>query len=142
MKKIIVLMVMACTALIFSTSAISSVQSLRGGSELDASANKVMKHKIEVVQGGIKRNFKKQPPLVPHAVEKYKISLHNNGCLKCHSEKSFKKEKAPKVGDSHYVDRDGKVLKTISSRRYFCNQCHVTQVKADELVENVYQGGN
>ena len=91
MKKIIVLMVMACTALIFSTSAISSVQSLRCGSELDASANKVMKHKIEVVQGGIKRNFKKQPPLVPHAVEKYKISLHNNGCLKCHSEKSFKK---------------------------------------------------
>ncbi len=138
MKKIIVLMTMAIVAMAFSISAIASVESLRGSSALNTDANKAMKHKVEVTQGGVKRNFKKQPPVVPHATEKYKVTLKNNGCLKCHSEKAYKKEKAPKIGDSHYVGRDGKVLKTMSSRRYFCSQCHVTQVKADELVENTY----
>ncbi|MFK5894099.1 MAG: nitrate reductase cytochrome c-type subunit [Pseudomonadota bacterium] len=138
MKKIIVLTIMAIVAMAFSISAIASVESLRGTAALDADANKAMKHKVEVTQGGVKRNFKKQPPVVPHATEKYSISLNNNGCLKCHSEKAYKKEKAPKIGDSHYVDRNGKVLKTMSNRRYFCNQCHVPQYKAPALVENTY----
>jgi nitrate reductase (cytochrome), electron transfer subunit len=138
MKKSMILMVTAMVAMAFSISAIASVESLRGGVALDADANKAMKHKIEVTQGGVKRNFKKQPPVVPHATEKYEVTLRNNGCLKCHSEKAYEKEKAPKIGDSHYVGRDGKVLKTMSSRRYFCSQCHVTQVKAPALVENTY----
>jgi len=138
MKKSMILMVTAIVAMAFSITAMANVQSLRGGTALDADANKAMKHKIEVTQGGVKRSFKKQPPVVPHATEKYKINLKNNGCLKCHSEKAYKKEKAPKIGDSHYVTRDGKVLKTMSSRRYFCSQCHVTQVKAPALVENTH----
>ncbi|MFK5984761.1 MAG: nitrate reductase cytochrome c-type subunit [Pseudomonadota bacterium] len=141
MKRSMILMVTAFMAMAFSISAIANVESLRGNSALDADANKVMKHRVEVTQGGVKRNFKKQPPVIPHKTEKYRISLRNNGCLKCHSEKAYKKEKAPRIGDSHYIDRDGKVLKTMSSRRYFCTQCHVTQVKADELVENTYESG-
>jgi len=135
-----VLIVLTLTALAFSSAAISSVESLRGKADIDAKAVKAQKHKIETVQGGIQRNFKKQPPLIPHKTEKYKVSLKSNGCLKCHSEKAYKKEKAPKVGDSHYVTRDGKTLKTISSRRYFCEQCHVTQVQSNELVDNTYEG--
>ncbi len=138
MNKIMVLMVTAMVAMTFSVGAIANVESLRGSSELKANANKVVKHKVEVTQGGVKRNYEKQPPVIPHATEKYRISIKNNGCMKCHSEKAYKKEKSPKVGDSHYIDRDGKVLKHLSSRRYFCTQCHVTQVKADELVENTY----
>ena len=140
MKKSMILMVMTIVAMAFSISAMASVESLRGSAAIDVDANKVMKHKIEETQGGVKRNFEKQPPVVPHKTEKYSITIRNNGCLKCHSEKSYKKEKAPKIGDSHYIDRDGKVLKTMSSRRYFCSQCHVTQVKADALVENTYSG--
>jgi cytochrome c-type protein NapB len=80
------------------------------------------------------------PPMVPHAVDKYEVNLKYNGCLKCHSEKTYEREKAPKIGDSHYVSRDGKVLETLSSRRYFCNQCHAPQVDAKPLVENKFVG--
>ena len=60
--------------------------------------------------------------------------------MNCHSEKTFEQKKAPRVGDSHYLSRDGKVLETLSSRRYFCNQCHATQLNAEPLVENIFQG--
>ena len=78
--------------------------------------------------------------MVPHAVDTYTIDLKNNGCLKCHSDTTYEKEKAPKIGDSHYVTRDGKVQKTISSRRYFCNQCHVAQEDVQPLVKNQFAG--
>ncbi|MCP3851818.1 MAG: nitrate reductase cytochrome c-type subunit [Gammaproteobacteria bacterium] len=137
--KSLTIFLLAMTTVIFSATAMA-VQSLRGDSALDADANKVQKHKVETVQGGISRNFKLQPPMVPHEVSKYRITLKGNGCMKCHSEKAYKKEKAPKVGDSHYVTRDGETLKTISSRRYFCSQCHAPQVKSNPLVENTYEG--
>lgn len=140
MKKIMVIILLALTATLFTSMAIADVQSLRGDTALDAPANKAEKHKLQVQSGGYERNFEQQPPLVPHKVDTYSVTLKNNGCLKCHSEKAFEKEKAPKVGDSHYVTRDGKTLDTISSRRYFCLQCHVPQVSDSPLVENNYQG--
>lgn len=138
-KKVITIMLLAMTAIMFSSAAMS-VESLRGDSNLDSKANKAGKHKVNTKEGGYDRSFKLQPPMVPHTVDKYKISMKNNGCMKCHSEKAYKKEKAPKVGDSHYINRDGETLKQVSSRRYFCNQCHAPQVKSEPLVENVYQG--
>ena len=137
--KVISIFLVAITAVVFSSSAMS-VQSLRGDSALDNDSNKIVKHKVDTVEGGIKRNFKLQPPMIPHTTDKYKISIKNNGCMKCHSDKAYKKEKAPKVGDSHYVTRDGKTLDHVSSRRYFCTQCHATQTKDAPLVENVYEG--
>ncbi|MCU7835313.1 MAG: nitrate reductase cytochrome c-type subunit [gamma proteobacterium symbiont of Taylorina sp.] len=138
-RKVMSIFLVAITAVMFSSAAMS-VQSLRGDSALDNKANKIVKHKVNTVEGGIKRNFKLQPPLIPHTTDKYQISLKNNGCMKCHSEKAYKKEKAPKVGDSHYIDRDGKTLEHVSSRRYFCTQCHATQIKDNPLVENTYEG--
>ena len=138
-KKVISIFLLTITAMIFSSVALS-VESLRGDSALDADANKPAKHKVATVSGGIKRNYKLQPPMIPHKIDKYTISLKNNGCMKCHSEKAYKKEKAPKVGDSHYIDRDGKTLKHVSSRRYFCNQCHAPQTGDNPLVENTYEG--
>lgn len=137
-RKIITLMLLALTAVMFSLPAMS-VESLRGDKPLESQSVKVGKYKVKSEEGGYERNFKKQPPLIPHKVEKYRITLKNNGCLKCHSEKAYKKENAPKVGDSHYITRDGKTLKHISKRRYFCNQCHVPQVNSDPLVENTYE---
>ena len=138
-KRMLSLLLLAMTAIMFSLPAMS-LESLRGDTALDAAANKAGKHKINTQEGGYERSFKKQPPLIPHTIEKYKVSLKNNGCMKCHSEKAYKKEKAPKVGDSHYITRDGKTLDTISSRRYFCSQCHVPQVKSEPLVENTHEG--
>jgi len=114
------------------------VTSLRGNNELQSMADKPDQHRQMVVEGGIKRNYQKQPPLIPHNIEKYTISLRNNGCLSCHGNKAFEKEHSTKVSDTHFIDRDGKKLDTISMRRYFCTQCHVTQVQTKELVPNNY----
>ena len=62
------------TTVMFSSAALS-VQSLRGDHALDAKANKVQKHKINTEEGGYERSFKLQPPLVPHKVDKYRITL-------------------------------------------------------------------
>jgi len=138
-KRAISLLLLAMTAVMFSLPAMS-LESLRGDHALDADANKAGKHKVNSEEGGYERSFELQPPLIPHTVDKYKITLKNNGCMKCHSEKAYKKENTKRVGDSHYLDRDGNTLKTLSSRRYFCTQCHVPQVKSDPLVENTYEG--
>jgi cytochrome c-type protein NapB len=37
------------------------------------------------------------------------------------------------------MDRDGNFLAEISPRRYFCNQCHVTQANAEPLVDNDFE---
>jgi len=107
---------------------------------LDAGSPPTERRKVEVIQGGIERSYKEQPPMIPHAVEKYEISLSLNGCLKCHSEETYQTEKAPKLGDSHYLDRDGKKLEKLSMRRYFCTQCHVVQFEGAPLVDNSFQG--
>jgi cytochrome c-type protein NapB len=107
---------------------------------LDAGSASVERRQVEVVQGGIARSYKEQPPMIPHAIDKYEISLRLNGCLKCHSEETYQVEKAPKLGDSHYLDRDGKKLDKLSMRRYFCTQCHAPQLEGAPLVDNAFQG--
>jgi nitrate reductase (cytochrome), electron transfer subunit len=139
MKKIATVTGAALSALLLSTAALSDVQSLRG-EKLDAMAKQSEKHEVMNVKGGIERSYKQQPPMIPHEVAKYEINLKVNGCLSCHSEKTYQEKKAPKVGDSHYMTRDGKVLPTLSSRRYFCTQCHAPQENADPLVQNNFHG--
>jgi nitrate reductase (cytochrome), electron transfer subunit len=112
----------------------------RRGIPLDAESAPPERYKVEVVQGGIERSYKEQPPMIPHAIDKYDISLRLNGCLKCHSEETYEAEKAPKLGDSHYLDRDGNRLPKISMRRYFCTQCHAVQFNPQPLVENSFKG--
>jgi len=107
---------------------------------LDAGSPPTERRKVEVIQGGIERSYKEQPPMIPHAIEKYEISLRLNGCLKCHSEETYQTEKAPKLGDSHYLDRDGNRLEKVSSRRYFCTQCHAVQFEGAPLVDNSFAG--
>ena len=87
------------------------------------------------------RTYRDQPPVIPHAVENFdEINLEENQCLTCHSADNYKKKKAPKIGDSHFRDREGKVLQTSSALRHNCTQCHVAQVDAPPLVENDFKG--
>ena len=90
-------------------------------------------------QALIERNFADQPPLIPHAIDGFQITRENNTCLTCHSAAMAKATGAPVPKRSHFLDRDGKELNEISSRRYFCNQCHVRQTLANPLVENTYR---
>jgi cytochrome c-type protein NapB len=107
---------------------------------LDGASAVPERRQVEVVQGGIARSYKEQPPMIPHAIDKYEISLRLNGCLKCHSEETYQAEKAPKLGDSHFLDRDGKRLDKLSTRRYFCTTCHAVQFEGAPLVDNSFQG--
>ncbi len=87
------------------------------------------------------RTFKEQPPLIPHAVENFdEITLEENQCLTCHSATNYQKKKAPKIGDSHFRDREGKVLPDVAAARHNCVQCHVPQVDAPPLVDNDFKG--
>lgn len=90
-------------------------------------------------QERIARTFEEQPPLVPHKVDGMKLDFKTNKCLECHDRPFYKEEGAPKIGDSHYKDRNGKPLDKISMARYNCNQCHVPQVNAPPLVANVFK---
>ncbi len=117
----------------------AGVESLRGANPLDAPAKIFSAKKQQKVEGGFERSWKQQPPPIPHEIDKDRISLRENTCLKCHSKENHEKEKAPEVGESHYVDRTGKKLTNISQRRWFCNQCHVPQVDAAPLVGSTFQ---
>ncbi len=87
------------------------------------------------------RTFQGQPPVIPHAVTNFdEITLEENQCLTCHGADVYKKKNAPKVGDSHFMDRDGNKLAGISSLRHNCVQCHVPQVDAPPLVESTFKG--
>jgi len=90
-------------------------------------------------QEKIARSFEQQPPLIPHKIEGYRIDLKKNRCLECHDRPFYKEENAPKIGDSHYKDRDGKELTHISMARYNCNECHAPQTDAQPLVTNTFQ---
>ncbi len=116
------------------------VASLRGAHDLVATSLKPIKAKVISREGGFERSYKQQPPMIPHKIDKYRITIKNNGCMKCHDEKHYKKERAPLVSESHFIARDGTKLDHISSRRYFCTQCHAPQKNAQPLVKNEFEG--
>ncbi len=118
--------------------AAEAVQSLRGDLSLQADNPTVEIKQQRTAAGGFDRGWQQQPPLIPHNVDNDRISVRENTCLRCHSEKNFEAQKAPKVGDSHFLNRDGERLETISTRRWFCTQCHVPQADAAPLVENTF----
>ena len=80
-----------------------------------------------------------QPPLIPHSIRNYEVSLNANKCLACHSWKNAKDAGATKISVTHYVNREDAVLADMSPRRYFCLQCHVPQTDGKPLVENEFK---
>ena len=85
------------------------------------------------------RNFAQQPPIIPHRVDGYQIDKNFNKCLDCHARAKTAFSNAIPVSSTHYIDREGKVLDHISTRRYFCMQCHVAQETVKPLVGNSFR---
>jgi nitrate reductase (cytochrome), electron transfer subunit len=141
-SKTLVIVTASIAAAAFGTfvMAAPAVESLRGDQALESQSPAPPKHRVEAVPGGIPRSYEGQPPMIPHDIDKYHISLRQNGCLKCHSEAAYQQEHAKRIPDSHYVDRDGNKLSHLSMRRYFCTQCHAPQETGAPLVENTFQG--
>lgn len=85
------------------------------------------------------RDYVQQPPLVPHKVDGYEVTLNFNKCMDCHAWSRYRETGATKVSLTHFKDRDGGKLSNISPRRYFCLQCHVPQTDAKPLVDNTFR---
>ena len=88
----------------------------------------------------LKRNFSQQPPVIPHRVDGYQVDKNFNKCLDCHARERTTFSNAIPVSPTHYIDRSGKTLDRISTRRYFCKQCHVAQEPVAPLVGNSFRG--
>jgi nitrate reductase (cytochrome), electron transfer subunit len=73
------------------------------------------------------RSYPEQPPLIPHSIESYEVSIRANKCLSCHARARVGESQAPMVSITHYSDRNGQLLASVSPRRYFCTECHVPQ---------------
>ena len=84
------------------------------------------------------RNYPEQPPTIPHHIRGYQIDLNANKCLSCHSRRATADSNAPMVSITHFMNRDGQILGSVSPRRFFCTQCHVTQQVIRPLVGNAF----
>lgn len=84
------------------------------------------------------RNYPEQPPLIPHKIDGYQIDRNANKCLTCHSRTAIGDSQAPMISVTHFMDREGQVLASVSGRRYFCNQCHVIQQQRRAAVGNTF----
>ena len=82
------------------------------------------------------RNYPEQPPLIPHAIEGYEVSINGNKCLSCHARARTSESQAPMISVTHFADRDGQFLASVSPRRYFCTECHVPQHNVKAPIEN------
>ena len=85
------------------------------------------------------RNYEWQPPIIPHRVDGYQIDQNFNKCLDCHARGKTEFSQAIPVSATHYIDRSGTVLDHVSTRRYFCMQCHVPQEPVQPLVGNSFR---
>jgi cytochrome c-type protein NapB len=82
------------------------------------------------------RNYPEQPPVIPHTIEGYQIDINGNKCLSCHARARTGDSQAPMVSITHFMDRDGQFLASVSPRRFFCTECHVPQNVVQPPVSN------
>lgn len=133
-------MVILLTGLVtvFSASAVD-LRSLRGDRPLDLNSKRPARAPVILPdEGEFKKAYPTHPPMIPHKVDKTRISLKKNQCLKCHGDLEHKEIDAPMVSKTHFINRAGERLGHVSTRYYFCTQCHASQVDKTPLVQNVF----
>ena len=84
------------------------------------------------------RQYPEQPPVIPHSIEGYQLSVNTNRCLSCHKREFTQGSGAPMISVTHYITREGQMLADVSPRRYFCTACHVPQADTAPLVGNTF----
>ena len=87
----------------------------------------------------VMRNYPEQPPVIPHSIDGYQLTVKTNRCLDCHRRQYTEGSGAPMISVTHFMDRDSQVLADVTPRRYFCTACHVPQTDARPLVPNTFQ---
>ena len=84
------------------------------------------------------RAYPEQPPVIPHSIEGYQLSVNTNRCLSCHKREYTQGSGAPMISVTHYMSREGQMLADVSPRRYFCTACHVPQADTSALIGNSF----
>jgi cytochrome c-type protein NapB len=115
-----------------------AVKPIRGDTPIPET-NRSGTYRAERHDRAVPRNYAQQPPVIPHNIKGYQITKNVNMCMACHAKTAAPTTGATPVGKSHYLDRDGKDSPNISTRRYFCLQCHIPQFDADPLVSNTFK---
>ena len=115
-----------------------AVKPIRGDTPIPET-NRSGTYRMERHDRPVPRNYAQQPPIIPHNIKGYQITKNVNMCMVCHAKTAAPTSGATPVGRSHYLDRDGKDSPNISTRRYFCLQCHIPQFDADPLVSNTFK---
>ena len=85
------------------------------------------------------RAYPDQPPVIPHSIEGYQLSVNANRCLSCHKREFTEGSGAPMISVTHYFTREGQMLADVSPRRYFCTACHVPQATAQPPVRSTFR---
>ncbi len=115
------------------------LRSLRGDRPLDIGSKRPARADVILPDAGeFPKSYDTHPPMIPHKVDKTRISLKQNQCLRCHGELEHKEIDAPMVSKTHFINRAGKRLGHVSTRYYFCTQCHAPQIDKTPLVTNVF----
>lgn len=113
----------------------TNLQSLRGA---DIQSTLPADEFHQQMKGREGRNYRQQPPIVPHSIEQYQMDLRTNQCLSCHDWTNAGDRGAPTLSMTHYLDRNGTEMDTVAGTRWFCNQCHVPQANTPALVGNTF----
>lgn len=109
---------------------------LRGPAPLDREGEAIPMTPTRNTTGKEVRSYPEQPPLIPHSIDGYQVDLNGNKCLSCHARSRVAESQATMISITHFMDRDGQFLASISPRRFFCTQCHVPQHDVRVPVEN------
>jgi len=137
MRKIIILAFAALLAAGSSSLLAQSVTSaLRGATPLNEEGPAPRMTPLRNTTEKEPRNYPEQPPLIPHQIEGYQVDMNGKKCLSCHSRSRTGESQAPMLSITHFMDRDGQFLASVSPRRFFCTQCHVPQHETRAPVAN------
>ena len=133
LTKIVLIILLGSTSVV----AQENLATLRDGA-IDREAEPPAIARVENRDLKRRRAYPMQPPTIPHKIDGYQVDLKVNKCLSCHSRRQSQDSQAPMISVTHYQDRDGNFLADVSPRRYFCQQCHVTQTEVAPLLDNQF----
>ena len=133
----LLLLTLACAAI--AAPPAGTIDPMRGNTPLADEAHPPAMATVENKDLRRTRAYSMQPPTIPHKIEGYQLDKNANRCLFCHNRNRTEETQAIPLSVTHYMDRQGNVLATISPRRYFCTTCHVEQTENKPLVGNTFK---
>ena len=82
------------------------------------------------------RNYPEHPPIIPHSIEGYQLTLKTNRCLDL-SQRAVHRRLGCADDQRHPLHGPRRaVLADVTPRRYFCTACHVQQTDARRWSEH------